>query len=174
MTQRTALILAAALTAFVLVLIGAVAVHAAQAQAALAAVPAVPATVDPSVRALIQERDAAYQKLIQQANDQLQQAYQQEQALSQQLAQAQAQIQQLQNSSSPYAVSPEVAGWIGLDIAPGARLMRTPELVNFQGMTVYEVVLDAGTVYVDANSGRVVFARAARSRDGGEGQGDND
>ena len=41
----------------------------------------------------------------------------------------------------------------------------TPELVNFQGATAYEVVLDAGTVYVDASSGQPIYAISARQRD---------
>ena len=45
--------------------------------------------------------------------------------------------------------------------APGAKLTRPPELVNFQGSVAYEVLLNQGTLYVDANSGSVLFNSAA-------------
>ncbi len=176
MNQRNAFILATALTAFVLVLIGGVAARA----AGQPATPTAPATAttatdptaDPAVQAAIQQREAAYQQLIQQANERLQQAYQQ---LNQTAGQPQPQTQPVAPAApdaSAYAVSPQMATMIALTAAPGAALTRAPELVNFQGSVAYEMLLDRGTVYVDANSGQVLYngaAAASGGRASGEG-----
>jgi hypothetical protein len=37
--------------------------------------------------------------------------------------------------------------------------------VEFRGAIAYEVVLDAGTVYIDANSGQPIYAVSAQQRD---------
>ena len=72
MIHKHALVLAAALTALVLVVIGALVTRLAS-----------PAVVvndplqDPTVQALLQAREAEYQQAITQANQQLEQAYQQ-------------------------------------------------------------------------------------------------
>ncbi len=36
-------------------------------------------------------------------------------------------------------------------------MVRAPELVLFQGQVAYEVVFKFGSIYVDANSGQVLF-----------------
>jgi hypothetical protein len=53
-----------------------------------------------------------------------------------------------------------------MSIAPGASLLATPELVDFQSRAAYEVRLDRGVVYVDANSGEVLSStlRLGRGR----------
>lgn len=120
MSQRTAFILAAALTAFVLVMLGAVAAHiglVGQADAAAAATlplpPAPQSSADPPS--------------IQPQPD------------------------------TPIAtISPDLAATIALNLLPDASVLRTPELVDFQGTLAYEVVLDRGTVYVDATNGRIL------------------
>jgi hypothetical protein len=58
------------------------------------------------------------------------------------------------------AVSPDMARAIALAAAPGATVQRDPELVIYQGAVAYEVALNSGAVYVDANSG-VVLANTA-------------
>lgn len=222
MTQRTALIIAAALTAFVLALMGGVASYVtSQAQgptaqvppageqvlADQASVPAAAAGLDPvAVQAAIQDRDAAYQQRIQAANQQLQQAYDKQRELAAQLNEAyqreqrlagalkQARQQPAQPAAQPhqpaaqaeaapaqptFAVTPEVAAEIALGAAPRATLVRLPDLVNFQGAVAYEVVLDSGSVYVDANSGQVLYNGAiatvasggSREHEGGEHEG---
>ena len=61
-----------------------------------------------------------------------------------------------------FAVSADQAAGIALGVAaPGANLTKTPELVSFQGTPAYEVILDKGTVYVDAQSGAVLANGAA-------------
>ena len=159
MKQRTALLLAAALTAFVLVLVGGVAAHVAQ-SAAPATAPATATTAsdptaDPAVQDAIRQRDAQ----IQQANERLQQAYEQ---LQQQPGQSQAaQVATADSETSGYAVSPKMAAAIAFAAAPGTTLSRAPELVDFQGIAAYEVRLNRGLVYVDAGTGKVLYNGAA-------------
>jgi uncharacterized membrane protein YkoI len=143
MTQRNAFILAAALTAFMLVVVGGVIARAGlfEGTAAAAAAP----TAAPTAAILAPEREVEYQRLIQQANEQLLQAYSQ-------TAPAQPPAQ----TGPTDAITPELAATIALNLAPGASLSRTPELVDFQGQVAYEVQLDRGLVYVDANTGQVL------------------
>ncbi|MCG8352305.1 MAG: PepSY domain-containing protein [Chloroflexales bacterium] len=188
MTQRTTLIIAAALTAFVLVLIGGLATRLAQTTPNTGpesitlieptAIPTATTGFDPTVQTLIEEREAAYQQALQQANDQLQQSYQDQQALRDQLIQSQSNPQPntqaapapaqpaassgASSGSAPaYPVSLDQAKQIALDTVPGATLTRDPELVNFQSTVAYEVALDKGNVYIDANSGQVLYNGAA-------------
>ncbi len=53
-------------------------------------------------------------------------------------------------------LSADRASQIALHAVPGATLVRPPELVNYQGIVAYEVVLDRGVWYVDANSGAIL------------------
>jgi hypothetical protein len=106
MNQRTLLVIAAALTAFALVIAGGVAALVSQPQALAAQPTAVPAA-EPSEAALA-------------------------------------------------AVSPDMARAIALAAAPGSVVLRDPELVLYQGAVAYEVALNSGAVYVDANSGAVL------------------
>ncbi len=187
MTQRNAILTAAVLTSFVLVLIGGVVARVTQASAAAKAAPTVTvpiettATLDPDAQALIAEREAQYQQALQDANAQLEQAYQQQQALAEQLAQQQAQPQPQAQTAATYAVSPDMAASTALTVAPGTMLIREPELVNFQGVVAYEVTLDRGQVYVDANNGSVLYNGAVATASGGhdddhddEGRDDHD
>ncbi len=57
---------------------------------------------------------------------------------------------------------------IALAGAAGATLTTAPELVLYQDTVAYEVLLDWGAVYVDANSGAVLFNDAVAPVMGGE------
>lgn len=196
MHQRSALIVASTVTAFTLVVVGAVAARVAQPAAATPATTAPVAasspTADASVEAaylqqvdayyqqreaayqqqaaayqqretVYQQRELQYQQLIKQANEQLHQAYSHP-ATTQKRVQVHVQAPQaqiVQPTPTPYAISPQTAGAIALAAAPGANLMATPELVSFQGAVAYEVRLDRGNVYVDANTGNVLYNGAA-------------
>lgn len=59
-------------------------------------------------------------------------------------------------AQTSYAVSAQQASKIALTTVSGATLTQTPQLVNLQGTAAYEVVLDRGTLYVDAQSGQVL------------------
>jgi uncharacterized membrane protein YkoI len=177
--QGKALLLAGGLTAFTLVLVLAVAGRVASRLAeqpapptAVARATAPPATgSDPAVQALIDQREAAYRQVIQEANDRLVQA-------NRRLAQVQAPARPAAppaQAPQPAAIGADVAGQIALLVAPGAALTATPELVNFQGTAAYEVVLSAGKVYVDAHTGQVLYdgvaAQVAQGGGGGDGNG---
>lgn len=58
-------------------------------------------------------------------------------------------------------LTPGQAAVIATGVAPNAVLVRAPELVNFQGTVAYEVGLNQGNVYVDANTGKVLFNGAS-------------
>ena len=240
MNQRSALLIAAALTAFVLVLVGGLAsrlsVTAADlgATATVVVVPtnAIPptevVTLDPTVEAMIKEREAAYQQALAEANSRLSQAnsqisqangqistleqsrqqiadkYNQSQSAQEsvqvaaqaavnqaaaQAAAAQTAARAAVRAAAPvavsvpaaapaaaparaaapavvaaptFAISPDQAAGIALGVAaPGSNLTKAPELVSYEGTPAYEVVLDKGNVYVNAQSGAVMANGAA-------------
>ncbi len=183
MIQKLFYAAAAAVTAFALVLLGGV----------LAQVnPASASQGQAAVIAQANQQSAAYQQQIQQANTQLTQAYQQQQALQQQLSQAQQQLADAQqqlaqaqqqlaaapqgNSQTAAAFTADQAASLALMLAPRSKLVQQPQLVNFQGTAAYEVVLNVGTVYLDANTGQVLAAVPANRRSSAPalGQGGDD
>jgi uncharacterized membrane protein YkoI len=161
MSQRIALILSAGLTAFVLVVAGAVvgrytmqqqsaadattqatsdpAVTQAPADAAAAATP----TTDIQV---YQQREAEYQALIAQANQRLEQAY----------SQMNSQTASQSATPSVTSITPDMAVTIALKAVPGATLIGQPQLLTYQNKLAYQVTLNRGLVYVDANSGQIL------------------
>ena len=142
MSQKTGLIIAVILTAFVLVIGGAIIGRTTRPEKS----PAVTAVVQqPAVQQLM-ERESAYQDLARQANERLQQAYTKLQAQAQAAA-----------TSPAMVFSAEQAANIAVQISPGAALLNDPELVNFQGVMAYKVSLNTGVVIIDANSGRVLY-----------------
>jgi uncharacterized membrane protein YkoI len=149
MNQRTLLTIAAALTAFVLMGAAVVATRLAQPADTAQAVPAAqtPALAPPA-EAAYQQRLADYEAALAEANRRLELA-------NQQLAE-QAKVAAGAASAASYAVSAERAQSIALEAAPGATLTKPAELVRYQGTPAYEVVLDRGTVYVDAQSATVL------------------
>lgn len=179
MTQRTALILSAVLTAFVLVLGGGLVARVSQpmapAQAApVASAPTAPAPtatidVNAQVEQLLQQREAQYRQLIDAANQRLQQANQQlaASAPAARPARSAALAAPAAPAAQPTAsLSAEAARNIAIDASGGATMIREPELVLFEGKVAYEVGLTRGVVYVDANDGTVLFNGAQ----GGGGQ----
>ncbi len=61
-------------------------------------------------------------------------------------------------SDDAAAITPQQAARIALRAARGTHLMQTPSLVNVDGRTVYQVLLDAGTLYLDPHSGEILAA----------------
>jgi uncharacterized membrane protein YkoI len=164
MKQHTLLGIAAALTAFVLVVIGALAGQMSQTGAPVAAdtviVPteapvSAPVALDPTVEALIREREAAYQQALAEANRRLAEANRHLEAANRQIAQ-QTNQQQSAPAQPTYPISTEQAQTIALSLANGATLTKPAELVRYQGTPAYEVIFDRGAVYVDAQSGAVI------------------
>lgn len=137
MSQKTALLIAAGLTAFVLVMIGGVVarVIAAGPSTDLTAVQSSPTADQIGPASLPAPATAS-------------------------------------PTSEAYPISSQLAATIALNLAPGAQVLKSPELVNFQGVAAYEVSLDRGLVYVDASSGQVIYDGVQLFRQGrlfGEG-----
>jgi len=177
MKQHTLLGIAAALTAFVLVVIGALVGQMSQTGAPVAAdtviVPteapvSAPVALDPTVEALIREREAAYQQALAEANRRLAEANRHLEAANRQIAQQTNQQQSAPAAQNPasaqnpapaqptYPISIEQAQAIASNLANGATLTKPAELVRYQGTPAYEVIFDRGAVYVDAQSGAVI------------------
>ena len=183
MTQKTALILSAILTAFVLVVGGGVIARVSQTDVAAAqvAVPEPTATapaqasapvdqaaaVMAQAQALLQQRDAEYRQLIEQANQRLT-AMNQQQAVAQ--AALVAQKAQTARVAAPkpvvaqaaaavpqIAISAESALYTAIAATNNATMIRAPELVRFEGQVAYEIGFTRGVVYVDANTGAVLY-----------------
>jgi hypothetical protein len=161
MAQRIALFFSVGITAFVLIIIGAAIGMAGQAQAA--ARP----TLDPQLLAQLQTREAAYQALIAEANAQTQ-------ALEP--TPLPSVTPTSQSTAVVYPISPEMAAYLALSAAPNTYLVKPPEIVNYGGVIAYEVTLNTGRVYVDANSGAILWNSALRSSGGSSGfsGGDNE
>ncbi len=126
MTQRMTLLIAGAITAFMLVLIGGVAVTVASKPAAAS--------------------QTEVQGQVQSAS-----------TVSVPTAGAQP-----APATQTATLSPDVAAQVALNVVQGAALTRTPELVDYQGTLAYEVLLDQGTVYVNANTGGILYNGAAQ------------
>jgi uncharacterized membrane protein YkoI len=161
MSQRIALFLSIALTAFVLVVIGAAISIGRQVQAA-----AVSPTLDPQLLAQLQTREASYQAMIEQANIQLQAASETPLATV---------TPAPEPTEADYPISPDLAAYLALSVAPNAYLVKPPELVIYHGRVAYEVTLSTGRVYVDANNGAILWNGAVRASGGSSGfSGDDD
>lgn len=163
MNQRTLFLVATALTVFVLVLIGglATALSSPSATAPTSAPVATdppaalaPTSLDPTVEALIREREAAYQAALADAQARLEQA-------NAQLAQSQALPNGAAASAPAVAVTP-IDEATAIQIATaylGGGTVREIERENERGMLVYEVKFtDGSEIYVDA-AGQVAYAR---------------
>jgi len=94
-------------------------------------------------------REAQYQSLIAQANDAISKANQQIVSL------------QSQGQASPTTSAYNVSADQALTIAQnetGETASQAPTLVNYSGAVAYEVVFADGKVYIDANSGSVLYS----------------
>jgi uncharacterized membrane protein YkoI len=160
MIRKNALLMASALTAFILVLVGGVATRLSQgASAQGAGVEATSTAVDEQQLATImQERENAYRQMIDQANQLL-------------AATPTATV------APAFSISADTAVAIVLTNVRGGELVKPPELVDYMGAAAYEVSLVQGLVYVDANTGKilangaipVVVVAQDKSSDGGSG-----
>lgn len=148
MSQRAMLLVAVGLTAFVLVVVGALV----SGQFVLTPMPSASqdqaAGVDPNAQPAPLGR----------SDGQTEPANRSQPPIPDQ-AQAPA-----QSADNGYPVTPEQATQAAQALLPGAQLLVAPELVDAQGVVAYEVRLDQGTLYVDASSGAVLNAPAIGAR----------
>ena len=63
---------------------------------------------------------------------------------------------QFTQPSSLAALTATQANELAKQNAPDAILQATPELINYNGTAAYEVLLDSGATYIDANLGTVL------------------
>jgi hypothetical protein len=101
------------------------------------------------------QREQAYQQIIAQANQQIELANQQIATLANEITPNSVPEPTLA-ATSTYLFSAEQASSIAQQIA-GVAPKTLPELVSFSGTPAYEVVYGNGKVYVDANTGAVLF-----------------
>jgi hypothetical protein len=154
MAQRIALFFSVGITAFVLIVVGAAIGMAGQVQAAASP------TLDPQLLAQLQTREAAYQALIAEANAQTQ-------ALGPTPLPSVTPTPEA--TPTAYPISPELAATIALSAAPNTYLVKPPELVIYGDVVAYEVTLSTGKVYVDTNSGAILWNGAVVANNGGSG-----
>jgi uncharacterized membrane protein YkoI len=141
MKPRFSLILAAVVTGFLLVALGGVVGHVTAAGASEAAAASQAAAVPTAdLVAVMQQREAAYRQLIEQANVRLQQAP----------------TAAADPTQPAYPITPDQALLIATSVAGGTQV-RPPELVDVQGTVAYEVALTTGTYYVDATTGQILI-----------------
>lgn len=65
-------------------------------------------------------------------------------------------LTQSARTSAPVALTAEQATALAKQLVPDAVLQATPELVNYNNTVAYEVILDNGVTYIDANLGTVL------------------
>jgi uncharacterized protein YpmB len=95
-------------------------------------------------------REAQYQQLIAQANDTINQANQEILTLQGQ------DPSQAAPTVSPYPISIEQAIQLANE-ASGLTTNQAPALVNYSGTAAYEVVYPNGKLYIDANTGSILY-----------------
>jgi uncharacterized membrane protein YkoI len=121
---------------------------------------AAPAASQQEIQAY-QEREASYNQLIQQANQQLEKANSDLQAMQLQINQMKGQApadQQVNSASAAVAISTQKAAEKASQaVELGQSPQKEPELVSYEGKTAYEVVFQKGSVYIDAQTGEVLF-----------------
>lgn len=136
MKQSTALLISAGATAFLLVLAGAVVTSVNNPQVASAQPQTAPAWVG----------DAAEQPAQRSSRGQS--------------GEVQAQAPQPAPQADPVApgadLTADQAAMVATRLARGAALLKTPELVDYGGVSAYEVALNAGTVYIGAQNGAIL------------------
>jgi len=159
MKHKVALIVAASLTAFLLVFGGAIAGRLTQAKA----ISSAPAPTADEIQSLYAQREAQYQARLDEANQALNDAYAQLDAVKSANVSASVVDPSQGTANSTVNLSPQDAMLIAFLANPQSRIVRMPDLVNFQGTVAYEVTLDQGVVYIDANDGTVLYNGAAQT-----------
>lgn len=140
MKTKFALILSVFVTVVILAVVGGVVVAAKK-----------PDSVQSTqvITAMDPTREAQYQALIAQANQTIAEA-------NQKIAQLSANQAVADPTSTPYPISADQASAIASN-ASGETAVAIPELVNYSGTAAYSVKFADGLVYVNANTGEVLY-----------------
>jgi uncharacterized membrane protein YkoI len=144
MKSKVTLIVSVFLSASILTLAGGILTMTGKQQQSLA---------NAATQASLQQttQNATYQSLLDQANQTINQA-------NSEIVNLQNQLQQPAGTATatPYPVLPDQASAIASK-ASGEVVTSTPRLVNYSGNVAYEVTFSNGKVYVDANTGKVLY-----------------
>ena len=173
--NRTALVISAVLTAFILAIAGGAVytvrsvknanpVQAASPQAVQGeqvtpdTQPA--ASLDPQIAQEIQQREATYQNLIAQANERLLQAQQKQRELQSQLAALQTVTDNTTQAPAPVQVAPEQAALIA------AQYLNQPSVYSVEntllsGEIVYKVTMSSGDIAYVSLDGQFIGVQPA-------------
>lgn len=180
--NRPALIISILLTTLALTIVGGVVysarsiqkVQAAQAASqvvettSLASSAASQAAIDPQLQQSLSDREAAYQKMIAEANARLAQDQQAMQAL--QLQVATLQNPPAQNAAAPASaaasgVSPQKAAQIAAQYL-GQSKIYSVETAAFNGANVFKVTFSSGDIVMVSLNGQVLTVQRARNNSG--------
>jgi hypothetical protein len=115
-------------------------------------------TVDQQLIATLQARDQEARDLIAQANERIL-------AVTDTTVPTPAPTATPPPSPTPWPISPEAAVAIVRIAASWATITVPPVLVDYQGVTAYEVQTNLGPIYIDATTGQVLFNGALRIPD---------
>jgi hypothetical protein len=165
--NRTALVISALLTAFLLAIVGGVVYTVRGVQTANAAklanasTPTAPAStepapsLDPQTQQEIQQREATYQNLIAQANERLLQAQQKQQELQAQLAILQTTTDNSAQAPAPVQVPPEQAAQIAAQYLNQTSIYSV-ETTFIKGVMVYKVTMSSGDIAYGGLDGQFI------------------
>jgi hypothetical protein len=173
--NKTAFVISAVLTAFILAIAGGTVYTARAVQNANAAqaasTPAVQAEqanteaqptegLDPQIAQEIQQREATYQNLIAQANERLLQAQQKQQELQAQLAALQTTTENTSQAPAPVQVAPEQAALIAAQYLNQTSIYSV-ETTQLSGETVYKVTMSSGDIAYVSLDGQFIGMQPA-------------
>jgi uncharacterized membrane protein YkoI len=179
--NKKAFVISIVLSIIVLMVVGGIAysVRFANRVQAATASPAIQA-LDPALEQSLNEREAAYQRMIAEANTRLEQAQQQQLALQDQLAALQSEATVAETQA---VLSPEQAATIAVDFL-GQTSVYSVEMTSIRGTSLYKVTFSSGDIVYISMDGQVAGSAAAQQiafqspttphQSGGEHEGDDD
>lgn len=102
--------------------------------------------------------ESTYINLLNQANETINQANQRIADANNRISELEAKLQQqpVSATATPFPITADQAGQIASNLV-SLKPDGQPKLVNYSGTAAYEVTFASGKVYVDANSGSVLY-----------------
>jgi len=170
--NKTAFVISAVLTAFLLAIVGGVvytvrgvetANAAKLANASTSTAPADPQPtqgLDPQTQQEIQQREATYQNLIAQANERLVQAQQKQQELQAQIAALKTTTVSSDQAPAPVSVAPEQAAQIAAQYLNQTSIYSV-ETSLLKGEMVYKVTMSSGDIAYVSLDGQFIGVQPA-------------
>jgi TolA-binding protein len=155
--NKTALYISIALTAFILVtIVGVGFAMKTQPQLGVAEVVGTVPVSDPALPKEIQEREARYQELINQANLRLDELQKENQSLQEQLNTAETQVQQ---PTAALEITPDQAIQVAANFLGDERVYSIEGTI-VRGVALYKVTFSSGAVVYIGLDGQVVGSQA--------------